>query len=766
MKSREEIEIAIFGVEFAIIVECIFLIFSIIKIVVYSILTVMFKIVNIRNGGRYFVEKKRTQKRANAKAIAREKAIKLVDQMNVEEMASQLKFDSPAIERLQVPAYNWWNEALHGVARAGTATVFPQAIALGATFDEDLLEKIADTIADETRAKYNEAIKNDDRDIYKGITMWSPNVNLFRDPRWGRGHETYGEDPELISRLGVAFINGLQGDGEYLKTAACAKHFAVHSGPEEMRHYFDAVATEKDLWETYLPAFEACVKEADVESVMGAYNRTNGEPCCANGPLMEDILRDQWGFDGYYVSDCWAIRDFHENHKVTKTPEDSIRLALDKGCDLNCGCTYQNIMRAYKEGDLPLEHIRRAAINLFTTRYLLGMFDETEFDQIPYEVVECKEHIELSKTAAEKSFVLLKNDGILPLKKGEFKTIGVIGPNADSRRALMGNYHGTASRYVTVLEGIQDYVGDDARVLYSLGCHLFQDREEPLAVADDRLAEAKTVAAHSDVIVLCLGLDETLEGEEGDTGNAYASGDKLDLQFPASQQKLLDVVIAAKKPCIILSMTGSAMDLAKANQANAVMQIWYPGARGGEAVAKTLFGEVSPSAKLPVTFYRDLSGLPEFPDYSMKGRTYRYITNEPMYPFGYGLTYGDTSVVDVKVLEEKVSEDEKAVVLSVSMKNTSAVETEDILQVYVHVNGSENEVDHAKLAAFKRVKIGANSTEEVQITVPGRAFSVVNEQGQRVFEGTSASVYVGFGQPDNRTKELTGKESICVEVSL
>lgn len=713
------------------------------------------------------MEKMRTEQRAKSKAVAREKAIKLVDQMTVEEMASQLKFDSPAIERLDIPAYNWWNEALHGVARAGTATVFPQAIALGATFDEDLLEKIADTIADETRAKYNEAIKNGDRDIYKGITMWSPNVNLFRDPRWGRGHETYGEDPELISRLGVAFINGLQGDGEYLKTAACAKHFAVHSGPEALRHSFDAVANDKDLWETYLPAFEACVKEADVESVMGAYNRTNGEPCCANGPLMVDILRDQWGFDGYFVSDCWAIRDFHENHKVTKTPEDSIRLALDKGCDLNCGCTYQNIMRAYKEGDLPLEHIRRAAINLFTTRYLLGMFDETEFDSIPYEVVECKEHINLSESAAEKSFVLLKNDGILPLDKSAIKTIGVIGPNADSRKALMGNYHGTASRYITVLEGIQDYVGDDVRVLYSLGCHLFQDREEPLAVADDRLAEAKTVAAHSDIVILCLGLDETLEGEEGDTGNAYASGDKLDLQFPASQQKLLDAVIETGKPFIVCSMTGSAMDLVKiSDAANAVMQVWYPGARGGEAVAKTLFGEVSPSAKLPITFYRDLSGLPEFTDYSMKGRTYRYLTDKPMYPFGYGLTYGDTSVAAVKVVEESVEADDKAVVICATIKNEGKVATEDILQVYVHVNGTEYEVDNTKLAVFKRVSLEAGSEQEVKLVVPGRAFSVVDNKGARIFVGDSATIYVGFGQPDERTKELTKKESVQVEVQL
>ena len=470
-----------------------------------------------------------------------QKATALVEQMTVEEMASQLRFDAPAVERLGIPAYNWWNEGLHGVARCGTATVFPQAIGLGATFDEELLGEVADAIATEARAKYNQAVQDGDRDIYKGITLWSPNVNLFRDPRWGRGHETYGEDPYLISRLGVRFIRGLQGDGEHMKTAACAKHYAVHSGPEALRHHFDAVVSQKELWETYLPAFEACVKEGQVEAVMGAYNRTNGEPCCAHSYLMDEVLRGKWGFQGHYVSDCWAVRDFHENHKVTASPEESVTLALSKGCDLNCGCTYQRILDAYRAGMLPLEQIKRSAIRLFTTRFLLGMFEETEYDQIPYEVVECQAHLALSERAARESVVLLKNSGILPLNKAQLKTIGVIGPNANSRAALVGNYHGTASRYITVLEGIQDYVGDDVRVLYSQGCHLFKDREEPLAQPDDRLSEAKAVARHSDLVILCLGLDESLEGEEGDTGNAYASGDKRDLALPESQRDYITV---------------------------------------------------------------------------------------------------------------------------------------------------------------------------------------------------------------------------------
>lgn len=696
-----------------------------------------------------------------------EKATALVDQMTVEEMASQLRYDAPAIDRLGIPEYNWWNEGLHGVARAGTATVFAQAIGLGAAFDEELLEKIGEVVSTEARAKYNEAVAQEDRDIYKGLTIWSPNVNLFRDPRWGRGHETYGEDPYLISRLGVAFIRGLQGDGEYMRTAACAKHFAVHSGPEEMRHYFDAKVSLKDLWETYLPAFEACVKEAGVEGVMGAYNRTNGEPCCAHGYLMDEVLRGKWGFEGYYVSDCWAIKDFHENHKVTDGPAESVKLALEKGCDLNCGCTYQCIMEAYENGDLPLSYIRRSAIRLFTTRYLLGMFDETEYDSIPYEKVECREHLALADRATRESVVLLKNNGILPLHKDKLKTIGVIGPNANSRRALIGNYHGTASGYTTVLEGIRDYVGDDVRVLYSQGSHLFFDREEPLAKADDRLAEARTVARHSDLVVLCLGLDETLEGEEGDTGNAYASGDKKDLLLPEAQRKLLEAVAETGVPFIVCMMAGSAMDLNFADEhADAILQAWYPGARGGKEIARILFGDVSPSGKLPLTFYRDLEEISDFTDYSMKGRTYRYLQKEPLYPFGYGLTYGKCVVTALKLAEAVdypgcIGAGAK---LCITVKNEGSVETEDVLQIYVHVEGTENEVPHPKLSAFRRLKLEPGREQTVEMTIPAAAFSTVNDLGERVFDGKGACIYAGFGQPDSRTAELTGSEGKYVIV--
>ena len=420
------------------------------------------------------------------RASARKRAQELVSQMTLEEKASQLKHDAPAIPRLNVPAYNWWNEGLHGVARAGVATSFPQAIGMAAAFDTELMGQVGQVIGVEGRAKYNAYSAQEDRDIYKGLTFWSPNVNIFRDPRWGRGHETYGEDPYLTGELGKAFVEGLQGDGEVMQAAACAKHFAVHSGPEAVRHKFDAKATKKDMWETYLPAFEKLVKEAGVEAVMGAYNRTNGEPCCGSKTLMQDILRGEWDFQGHFVSDCWAIRDFHEHHMVTDTAEESAAMALKAGCDVNCGNTYLHMVKAYQDGLVTEEEITLAAERLFTTRFLLGLFDETEYDQIGYDKIECKEHLALADRATAEGVVLLKNNGILPLKKEQLKTIGVVGPNANSRAALVGNYHGTSSRYITVLEGIQDVVGDDVRVYYSEGCHLFKDKTESLFRIHDR----------------------------------------------------------------------------------------------------------------------------------------------------------------------------------------------------------------------------------------------------------------------------------------
>lgn len=701
---------------------------------------------------------------------ARKKATKLVNQMTLEEKASQLRYDAPAIKRLGIPAYNWWNEGLHGVARAGQATVFPQAIGLGATFDTALLGEIADVTATEGRAKYNAYSQEEDRDIYKGLTFWSPNVNIFRDPRWGRGHETYGEDPYLTKELGVAFVKGIQGDGEIMKAAACAKHFAVHSGPEAIRHEFDAVVSQKDMEETYLPAFEALTKEADVEGFMGAYNRTNGEPCCGS-PTLQKKLRGDWGFQGYFVSDCWAIKDFHEHHMVTSTPAESAALALNNGCDLNCGNTYLHILKAYEKGLISEETITESAIRLFTTRYMLGLFEETEYDKIPYSEVESPAHLALSRKAAEESFVLLKNNGILPLQKEMIKTIGIVGPNADSRAALVGNYHGTASRYCTIQEGIQDYLsaaGSDVRVLASVGCDLFRDRTEHLALTQDRLAEAKIVAANSDVVILCVGLDETLEGEEGDTGNSYASGDKETLKLPQVQLDLMEAMAASGKPVVLCLMAGSDIDLSyAAEHFDAVMVLWYPGAEGGKAAARVLFGDVSPSGKLPVTFYETLEELPDFTDYAMKGRTYRYMENKAQFPFGYGLTYGKVVVTDAvaqKSASEAIADSQSAkVTITVTVTNQGQVGTREVVQVYLKNTDSPLAVRNPELVAFTSVFLDAGETKVVTLSIAPRAFTVVDENGVRREDGSHFRIYVGCSQPDERSVELTGVKPVEIE---
>lgn len=690
--------------------------------------------------------------------IAREKAAALVAQMTVEERASQLRYDSPAVERLGIPAYNWWNEALHGVARAGTATGFSQAIGMAATFDDALLQKVADTVATEGRAKYNAASRHGDRDIYKGLTFWSPNINIFRDPRWGRGHETYGEDPYLTARLGKAYVRGLQGDGEILKTAACAKHFAVHSGPEAIRHHFDAKATPKDMEETYLPAFEALVKEADVEAVMGAYNRTNGEACCGSKFLLQDTLRGKWAFQGHIVSDCWAIRDFYEGHGLVDTPEEAAALAMKRGCDLNCGNTYIHLMSAYRQGLVTEEQITDAAVRLFTTRYLLGIMpgQSSEFDSIGYETVCCAEHQALSEEVSRRACVLLKNNGILPLNDA-IKTVGVIGPNANSRRALVGNYYGTSDRYVTVLEGIQMLMADKGRVLYAPGCALKRNRVEDLAQPVDRLAEALTVAEQSDVVVLVLGLNETLEGEQPDEGNVEGSGDKPDLLLPQPQRELLDAILALGKKAVVVSLCGSSIDLSAAQEkADAILQAWYPGPHGGKAVAEILFGQVSPSGKLPVTFYYNeaLDTMPVFTDYAMTERTYRYYTGTPLYPFGYGLTYGDTAVVSISANRQAAK---------VTVRNDGAA-TEDVVQLYCRDEGSALAPTNPVLCGFARVSLARGEEKTVEIPLHDKAFTVVNDRGERLPGSGNWTLYASFGQPDKRTEELTGKKAVKCQV--
>ena len=685
----------------------------------------------------------------------------LVAQMTLEEKASQLRYDAPAIPRLGIPAYNWWNEALHGVARAGTATVFPQAIGLAAIFDEDFHQKVAETIATEGRAKYNAQSAHDDRGIYKGLTFWSPNINIFRDPRWGRGQETYGEDPYLTSRLGVAFIKGLQGNGKYLKTAACAKHFAVHSGPEKIRHEFDAQATPKDMAETYLPAFEAAVKEAHVESVMGAYNRVNGEPACGSKTLLKDTLRDKWGFEGHVVSDCWAIRDFHTHHMVTATAPESAALAIHNGCDVNCGNTYLHMLEAYQEGLVTEDEITLACERLFTTRVLLGLFaDDCEYDAISFAENDTPEHNALAQAAAEKSMVLLENDGILPLDPEKIHTLAVIGPSAESLTALEGNYNGVSSRYVTLLNGIRNYCdAHGIRVLYSQGSLLYKSKTTgPNDTKGRWIDEAQICAEAADAIIACVGLDASIEGEEGDTSNEFAAGDKLDLKLPAVQCELMEALAATGKPLVTVVIAGSAMNVP---QGNAKIMAWYPGQAGGTALARILFGEVSPSGRLPVTFYHDVSELPEFTDYHMTGRTYRYFTGEPLYPFGYGLSYAHFTASDLRVAPADGGAD-----VTLTLRNDSTMTADTVAQVYVHAADAPDATPNPILAAFKRITLSGGESKTVTLYVADASLKVVNEAGERVQEGHTFDIYAGMYQPDARSEELTGCKALHARVEL
>jgi beta-glucosidase len=698
-----------------------------------------------------------------------DRAAALVSEMTLEEKVYQTLHGSAEIKRLGVKAYNYWNEALHGVARAGVATVFPQAIGLAATFDEDFLEKVADCISTEGRAKFNMQQKFGDTDIYKGLTFWSPNVNIFRDPRWGRGHETYGEDPYLTSRLGVRFIEGLQGhDKKYMKAAACAKHFAVHSGPEDLRHSFDAKVSKKDMNETYLPAFKACVQEGQVEAVMGAYNRTNGEPCCGSKTLLKDTLRDKWGFKGHVTSDCWAIKDFHEFHMVTSTPVESVALAMNNGCDLNCGNMFVHLLQAVRDGLVKEETISQAVTRLFTTRMKLGLFDGPEkvpFNTISYDMVDTREHKALNIEAAKKSIVLLKNEkNLLPLDKSKLKSVGVIGPNADNRKSLIGNYEGTASEYVTVLEGIREYLGEDVTIRYSEGCHLFKEKVSGLSRANDRLAEVKAIAEASDVIVACMGLDGGLEGEEGDEGNEFASGDKPNLKLPGLQEDILKVLSESGKPVVLVILSGSALAVTWADEhIPAVLQAWYPGAQGGRGLAQILFGDFSPEGKLPVTFYRTTEELPAFTDYNMAGRTYRYMNQEALYPFGFGLSYTDFTAK--AAISQSVIAPEESIECQVTLKNTGKKDGTETVQVYVKALDTEGAPKH-QLKGIKKVFLKAGEETEVSISLPAKAFALYDEEGILVLNAGNYEVFAGTSQPDQRSILLTGKTPDSFKVTV
>lgn len=661
------------------------------------------------------------------------KAKELVAKMTVEEKCSQLCSEAPAIERLGVPAYHWWNEGLHGVARAGVATMFPQAIGLAAMFDAEMMQAVGDITALEGRIKYNHARKHNDKGIYKGLTFWSPNINIYRDPRWGRGHETYGEDPYLTAVCAENYINGIQGgeDERYMKAAACAKHFAAHSGPEGIRHGFNSEVSDFDLHDTYLPAFEWCIKKADVEGLMGAYNMINGVHCCANEPYMEGVMRKQWGFNGYYVSDCGALADMHMFCLITHTAVESATLALKAGCDLNCGQVYLHVLQAYHEGKVTEEEIDRAVTRIMATRYKLGMFDENCVynHDTNYLKVECKEHLEKAYQAAVKSTVMLKNNGLLPLDKNKLKTIGVIGPNAASIRALEGNYNGTASSYHTVLDGIKENCGEDVRVLYAKGCHLYKDVIESCGDKKDGFSEALAVADNSDVVVMCLGLDSSIEGEQGDASNEYGAGDKLTLNFPGLQVELLEKVVAMGKPVVLVVLAGGALDLNWSDKnCDAILYGWYPGSMGGSAIADIIFGKQCPSGKTPVTFYRSLEDIPAFEDYNMQGRTYRYMTEKPLYPFGYGLSYTKFEYTNQTVSGEI---EDNSLCLSVSVKNSGNYDGEAVVQVYAAYGEERYRVPNKKLCGFARIALKQGETETVSLPIDNMAIMLTDKDGSR-----------------------------------
>ncbi|MBQ9511404.1 MAG: glycoside hydrolase family 3 C-terminal domain-containing protein [Clostridia bacterium] len=695
---------------------------------------------------------------------AKKRAKALVSQMTVEEKASQLIYNSPAIERLGIHEYNWWNEGSHGVARAGTATVFPHAIALAATFDPEGVRKVADIISTEARVKYNSHVKYNDYDIYKGLTFWTPNINIFRDPRWGRGQETFGEDPFLTSTLGVQYVKGLQGDGEFLKTSSCSKHFAAHSGPEAQRHCFNAEVDMHDLWETYLPAFEKTV-EAGVSGVMGAYNRTNGEPCCAHSYLMTDVLRGKWGFDGYFTSDCWALSDFYKEtgHKIVETREEAAAMALKATCDLNCGSVYEKIMDAYESDLITEDDITAAAERLFTIRFLLGEFEENRpFSDLPHELLDCEEHRKHNLKMAQESMVLLKNEkGFLPLS-ADVKKIAVIGPNAMSIIALEGNYHGVASEYVTVADGIRrEYPNSSIKV--EMGCKICKEKKNDYSGFGNQISDGIATAADADVTVLCLGLDKSVEGEETGIDDDYTcQGDKKTLYLPQTQIKLAEAVCDVCENVIVVMLCGSAIDMGEKlrNHAKAIIYGWYPGAVGGLAVAQLISGKFSPSGRLPVTIYYGDADIPDFTDYSMKNRTYRYYTGEPLYPFGYGLSYTSFEYSSFTI----DSKDEERVKVSFELENTGKMSGMEKAQIYASFTDSRTRTPRFQLCGIKAVELDAGEKKTVTVDIDRYWLSAVLDSGERVSPDGEIKLFVGGSQPDERSEALTGKKCIAIKL--
>lgn len=684
----------------------------------------------------------------------------LIRRMTIEEKIAQLGSNAPAIERLGVSEYNWWNEALHGVGRAGMATVFPQAIGLASTWNTDLIQQMAETISDEGRAKHHEAARSEIRGVYMGLTFWSPNINIFRDPRWGRGQETYGEDPYLTARLAVRFVQGLQGDDPtYLKTVATPKHFAVHSGPEETRHYFNAVVSQRDLRMTYLPAFKACIVEAKAHSIMGAYNRVNGEACCASPTLLQKILREEWGFEGYVVSDCGAIYDIFENHGLVDSAAEAAALAVKNGCDLECcgtyniPCDFGGLAAAVEQGLLSEQDIDRSVKRLFMARFRLGMFDSPDlvpYTQIPFSVVDSAEHRALALEVAQQSLVLLKNqDSLLPLDKEKLKAIAVIGPNADETLVMMGNYMGTPTSPVSVLDGIRAVVLEGTEVNFARGCQI-------AGGSKDGFAEAVEAAQKSQVAIMVMGLSQQLEGEagqqEGNPRGVVSLGDRKTLDLPPIQEELMQAIYDTGTPVVLVLMNGSMISINWANEhIPAILESWYPGQAGGTAVANALFGLFNPGGRLPVTFYRSRSDLPPFDDYSMENRTYRYFTGDPLFGFGFGLSYTTFAYRNLQIEPETIPSGE-SVSVRVEVENTGQRTGDEVVQLYVQDTEASLPVPQLQLQGFVRIRLEPGEKRAVEFKVSPEQMSFADEQGQWVLEPGEFKVWVGGQQPTLRTE--------------
>ncbi|MDC0955594.1 glycoside hydrolase family 3 C-terminal domain-containing protein [bacterium] len=688
----------------------------------------------------------------------------LLSKMTLKEKISQLGNNAPAIPRLGVLEYNWWNECLHGVARAGTATVFPQAIGMAATFNPNLINDVAVVISDEARAKHHEALRNNDYSQYKGLTFWSPNINIFRDPRWGRGHETYGEDPYLTGQIGTQFVKGLQGnDPKYLKLVATAKHFAVHSGPESERHFFNANVNQRDLWETYLPAFKDLVVDANVYSIMGAYNRVNGESASASNYLLQEILRDKWGFNGYVVSDCGAINDIHANHKIVKTTEESAALGVITGCDLNCGGIYQNhLQESVTLGLISEKEIDTAVYRLFLARMKLGMFDPAEivsYAQIPFDINNSQKHDELSLKTAQSSMTLLKNNGVLPIDINKINKIAVVGPNADNINALLGNYHGTPSSPVTFINGLNDYVGKRAEITYSKGVDLVKDGARGSNLLSDSIIEDVKKA---DLAIFVGGLDATWEGEEMPGGinvDGFYNGDRTRIEMPEIQQKAIKAMIDTGTPVVLVLMAGSSIALSGLEkELDAILMAWYPGQRGGDATTSVLFGDYNPGGKLPVTFYSSTSELPDFKDYNMSsgnGFTYRYYKGKALYPFGHGLSYTKFKYSKLKVNKIRLTEKEKFKI-SFTIKNIGNYNGDEVVQVYIKDLNSEFQMPIKQLRNFERISLNKKDEKIIEFEfIPIKDLTYYNSTKQKyMVEKGSFEIQVGASSEDIRLKKI------------